>query len=426
MSATPDTYKAFEAWATTTKPWWVTDLSRYEGERYHAEETWKAFESFAAGRGSVGAAAEQPDIQPVLVRDVAEVLGASVPAVCMALKSLGRPERSTNMAVSGEELLALQKRFAPPETVNAQMLEALRLIAGVESTDRALEYVKGIARAAIAAAEAAQPEPAAVPEEPVFHLRSYGDVTAAELERLTQRKPTPQPAPAGVVEALKQCVSDMEAAAAFIGKLTPSSGAADALLYLQMRTDLGCGLASARAALAAADAALSHPAPAAPVQGAVATLLGQAKALADETLRQPGRPVPVPQLLADEGRKFMRDEPSLFDALTLKQLNDVTRVTDAAGDTMMVTRTTPISADTCPECGKWRGAHATLPGQPRDHLCRCTPASPPPPVQAVPLTDEQINRHTMPASSCPPDSQVMLVSSIKRILGITGDTNAKA
>lgn len=27
----------------------------------------------------------------------------------------------------------------------------------------------------------------------------------------------------------------------------------------------------------------------------------------------------------------------------------------------------------CPRCLKWRGAHATLPGQSRDHLCQCPP-----------------------------------------------------
>ena len=25
----------------------------------------------------------------------------------------------------------------------------------------------------------------------------------------------------------------------------------------------------------------------------------------------------------------------------------------------------------CRRCGKWAGAHATLPGQPTDHLCKC-------------------------------------------------------
>ena len=34
------------------------------------------------------------------------------------------------------------------------------------------------------------------------------------------------------------------------------------------------------------------------------------------------------------------------------------------------------------------------------------------------LTDAQIERHGMPASECPPDSVVMLVSSIRRLLGM--------
>lgn len=34
------------------------------------------------------------------------------------------------------------------------------------------------------------------------------------------------------------------------------------------------------------------------------------------------------------------------------------------------------------------------------------------------LTDAQIERHGMPASECPPDSEVMLVSSIRRLLGM--------
>ena len=29
----------------------------------------------------------------------------------------------------------------------------------------------------------------------------------------------------------------------------------------------------------------------------------------------------------------------------------------------------------CNQCGKWAGANATLPGQPRDHLCMCQPAN---------------------------------------------------
>ena len=73
------------------------------------------------------AAPPAPDAQalpPVLVRDLAEVIGNSVPNVCDALRSLGRGERSTNMAVSGEECLAVAKhlRAAP----DAQARDAAR------------------------------------------------------------------------------------------------------------------------------------------------------------------------------------------------------------------------------------------------------------------------------------------------------------
>jgi hypothetical protein len=32
----------------------------------------------------------------------------------------------------------------------------------------------------------------------------------------------------------------------------------------------------------------------------------------------------------------------------------------------------------CQQCGKWAGAHATLPGQSRDHLCHCALSAQPP------------------------------------------------
>ena len=35
-----------------------------------------------------------------------------------------------------------------------------------------------------------------------------------------------------------------------------------------------------------------------------------------------------------------------------------------------------LNSGMCTRCGKWAGAHATLPGQPRDHLCMCQPAAP--------------------------------------------------
>ena len=36
-----------------------------------------------------------------------------------------------------------------------------------------------------------------------------------------------------------------------------------------------------------------------------------------------------------------------------------------------------------------------------------------------PLTDEQIDRHSIAAADCPPSSTVILVSSLRRLLSIT-------
>lgn len=52
-----------------------------------------------------------PTHQPVLVRDLAEILGATVPEVCDALAECGGPRLSTNMAVSGEEALAVAAKL---------------------------------------------------------------------------------------------------------------------------------------------------------------------------------------------------------------------------------------------------------------------------------------------------------------------------
>ena len=43
----------------------------------------------------------------------------------------------------------------------------------------------------------------------------------------------------------------------------------------------------------------------------------------------------------------------------------------------------------------------------------------PPQVQRAGLTDEQIDRHSIAAVDCPPSSTVILVSSLRRLLGIT-------
>lgn len=60
----------------------------------------------------------QSEPPPLLVRDLAEILGATVPVVCAALVAMGKPPRSTNMAVGGEEAVAVAKHLAasqPPK-----------------------------------------------------------------------------------------------------------------------------------------------------------------------------------------------------------------------------------------------------------------------------------------------------------------------
>lgn len=60
-------------------------------------------------------------VQPFLVRDVAALLGASVPDVCKALVHLGHGQRSTNMEIKPEEALAvaehIRAKAATPEPV---------------------------------------------------------------------------------------------------------------------------------------------------------------------------------------------------------------------------------------------------------------------------------------------------------------------
>lgn len=60
-------------------------------------------------------------VQPFLVRDVAALLGASVPDVCKELVHLGHGQRSTNMEIKPEEALAvaehIRAKAATPEPV---------------------------------------------------------------------------------------------------------------------------------------------------------------------------------------------------------------------------------------------------------------------------------------------------------------------
>lgn len=61
--------------------------------------------------------------EPVLVRDAAEVLGVSVPEVSAALVKLGQWPRSTNMAISGEELLAVAAALMADQTAQPPQQE---------------------------------------------------------------------------------------------------------------------------------------------------------------------------------------------------------------------------------------------------------------------------------------------------------------
>ena len=59
--------------------------------------------------------ASQPAKHPFLVRDLAELIGSTVPDVCNALQDMGiEPRRSTNAAVTPDEALAVARRLAQP------------------------------------------------------------------------------------------------------------------------------------------------------------------------------------------------------------------------------------------------------------------------------------------------------------------------
>jgi len=105
-------------------------------------------------------------VLPFLVRDVAALLGASVPDVCKALAHLGHGQRSTNMEIKPEEALAVAEHIraaaVTPEPVGAR--EALERIAswnehpamlGVDyGSNGVRDYYRKIARDALAAAQA--------------------------------------------------------------------------------------------------------------------------------------------------------------------------------------------------------------------------------------------------------------------------------
>lgn len=80
-------------------------------------------------------AAPAEPVPAVLVRDLAEILATDVPTICKALLAIGGHPRSTNMAVGGEEAVAVAKALAEPaapaEPVVAQTPIAARKVAAL-------------------------------------------------------------------------------------------------------------------------------------------------------------------------------------------------------------------------------------------------------------------------------------------------------
>ena len=77
-----------------------------------------------------------------LVRDVASLLGASVPDVCNALAELGyEPRRSTNAAISPDEAIAVAKRINPAPSVPADVVRDAERFRRLNLTEEAIAAV---------------------------------------------------------------------------------------------------------------------------------------------------------------------------------------------------------------------------------------------------------------------------------------------
>jgi hypothetical protein len=72
------------------------------------------------------------------------------------------------------------RMYYPEDIISIRIEDAERLVTHVAETVRRV-----LAATALASAPDPAPEAAPKPEEPIFHLRSYGDVTEKELMRLT-------------------------------------------------------------------------------------------------------------------------------------------------------------------------------------------------------------------------------------------------
>lgn len=101
---------------------YITEASGWRIDAAEVQIVGIAFDEFAAMLSAAPAQPEQSaaqpeqpaEVPPVLARDLAEILGSTVPVVCAALVEAGKPPRSTNMAVSGEEALIVARALKQP------------------------------------------------------------------------------------------------------------------------------------------------------------------------------------------------------------------------------------------------------------------------------------------------------------------------
>lgn len=95
-------------WEQAAREAWADNDALFERAKA-AEDALSAVRSQGLQLAHSGAPAR---VRPLLVRDLAQLLGSSVPAVCQALEDLGRGTASTNAAVDAEDALAVQAHLA--------------------------------------------------------------------------------------------------------------------------------------------------------------------------------------------------------------------------------------------------------------------------------------------------------------------------
>ena len=91
----------------------------------------------------------------------------------------------------------------------------------------------------------------------------------------------------------------------------------------------------------------------------------------------------------------------------------------------------------CTKCGKWAGAHATLPGQTKDHLCMCerpgvkplVPPQPATPAQAEELAKKAVADYLNACHIATPEqvgNYLMKLASVAGVLMANAEGSAEA